>query len=169
VNKILQKILAVILSLVIVVSTSGLNLYGHFCGCCQIYEVSVTAFDENCCDEKADHVCSTDNINDKPCCDRHEQSSNNEAHQCNIDGCCTLTHEFLKVVENFNRPSTILMKVNAPKAPAVVFTFEFDNNIQQGEPLRVINNSSPPPLFVGKEFVTFTHSFKIAPSFHISA
>jgi len=52
VNKILQKIPAVILSLVIVVSTSGLNLYGHFCGCCQIYEVSVTAFDENCCDEK---------------------------------------------------------------------------------------------------------------------
>lgn len=168
-NKILQKILAVVLSLVIVVSTSGLNLYGHFCGCCQINEVSVTAFGQNCCDEKADHVCSTVNINDKPCCDSHERSSNNEAHQCSIDGCCTLTHEFLKVVENFDRPSTILTKVNVPEAPAVVFTLVFEEHIQQGEPLLVVNNSSPPPLLVGKDFVTFTHSFKIAPSFHISA
>lgn len=168
-TNLLQKILAIVLSLVVVLTTSGLNVYSHYCSCCHIFEVSITAFDENCCNEDDALFCAVETDDENSCCSGHDSEHENPHHTCSLEGCCKIGHDFLKIAENFNRSANVVVQVNVSETPADVFTQTYDSDYQQGETLHIVNNSSPPPLLVGKAYVVFTHSFKIFPSFIISA
>lgn len=166
--KLFRQILAVVFALVVFVTTSGLNIYTHYCSCSQIFEVSVTAFGDDCCDEKNHQICHIDGAAEKGCC-TSEPDENDHAHACAISGCCTYTHEYLKISENFDRPGSIMIQVFQTEAPADLFTQTYHAEHGKDAVPKIANNSSPPPLLAGKALVVFTRSLKIAPSFHFSA
>jgi hypothetical protein len=167
--KLFRQILAILFALVVLVTTSGLNIYTHYCSCSQLFEVSVTAFGDDCCEEKNHQICHLDATEGSSCCASHSYETENSAHACAIDGCCTYTHEYLKISENFDRPGTIMLQVFQTEAPADLFTQTYYDDIDKFAITQIVNNTSPPPLLVGKTFVVFTRSFKIAPAFHFSA
>ncbi len=165
--KLFQKILALILSLVILIITSGINIYTHHCSCSQVFEISVTAFSDDCCDHNDHHSCNNENADNQSCCSSGDNE--NPQHVCSLDGCCTYTHDYLKISENFDRPASVLLKISEIEIPADFVSQVFQNVPLECDVIQIANNSSPPPFFVGKEYVVFTHSLKIAPAFHFSA
>lgn len=166
-TKIFQKSLAIILSLVVIVTTTGLNIYTHSCGCCQRFDVSVTLFDE-CCNHTENQTCELPENGQTACCEDHAKDAGPE-HECRKDGCCMFGHEFIKISENFKRPAQVTIQ-NVDYISTVIELnyndFDRENEIENDF---VLNNSLPPPNLAGKAFVVFTHSFKIAPAFSISA
>jgi hypothetical protein len=167
VPKLFQKILALILSLVILIITGGINIYTHHCSCSQVFEISVTAFGDDCCDHNDHHSCNIENADAQSCCSSCDNE--NSQHVCSIDGCCTYTHDYLKISENFDRTAPLLLKISETEIPADFVTQIYKDDHLEFAVLHIANNSSPPPVFVGKKYVVFTHSLKIAPAFHFSA
>lgn len=166
-TKIFQKSLAIVLSLIVIITTSGLNIYTHSCGCCQSFDVSITAFDE-CCDHTENQICKLSDEGQSPCCEEHAPDTD-PVHECRKDGCCRFDHQFLKMAENFDRPAPFIIQYFEPAAVVKqILSPDFDQH-DEAEKLSTFCSSLPPPSQVGKAFIIFAHSLKIAPSFHISA
>jgi len=167
VTKIFQKSLAIVLSLVVIVTTSGLNIYTHSCGCCQSFDVSITVFDE-CCNHAEKQICQLPDDGQTACCEDHAADAET-AHECRKDGCCKFGHDFMKISENFDRPAQVTIQYLEQTATVIELNYnDFDLDIEIENDV-VLNISLPPPPLAGKAFVVFTHSFKIAPAFSISA
>lgn len=151
----------------VIVTTSGLNIYTHSCGCCQSFDVSVNAFDE-CCDQIETQTCEMPQEGQAECCEEPARHSNSD-HVCSQNGCCEYEHNFLKFSEKFNKPAQVSFHhFDQIAAVTELYLNDFDQ-CKEIESDFILNHSLPPPLLTGKAFVIFTHSFKIAPSFIISA
>lgn len=157
-----QKILALVLAVLFFVTTSGINIYSHSCGCCQSFDVSLTAFDECCLHENA-VTCNTSSEDHDECCSGDKMHQPIDQHQCKASGCCHYQHQFLKISEDFQ----FTLKINIPQisefpVPEIVVDNKL-NSSELHECFIVAGFSLPPPLPAGKVFHLMTQSLKIAP------
>ena len=157
-----QQILAVVLALLFFVTTSGINIYTHSCGCCQSFDVSLTAFDD-CCHHENAVTCNTSSDDHDECCPGGKSHQPVDQHQCKASGCCNYQHQFLKISEDFQ----FTLQINIPQIsefpiPEILVDNEL-NSSELHETFIVTCFSLPPPLPAGKVFHVMTQSLKIAP------
>lgn len=161
-DKFYHKLLSVVLALTLFVTTTGLNIYTHSCGCCKSFDVSLTAFDE-CCPHEAEMVCSQPSDDHEECCSEGGKQVPTPDHQCKSSGCCDYQHHFLKMTEDFQ----FTLKISIPRisefpVPEMMIVNESDS-FTLHESFVIDGYSLPPPLPAGRVFHVMTQSLKIAP------
>lgn len=153
--KLLQKILALILALVVLTTTTGFRIYSHDCDCCGTEEISLVEIQE-CCGESGNATCDISHMKDADCCTGKEPIH----HDCKKSQCCSVDSDFYKFYQLFEKSKVL-----------TVHTPNFENfpiQIIDTEPLVTkaitgfldTSEDSPPRIPV-REFVIFSHSLKI--------
>lgn len=157
----LFKILSVFLAVWMVAITGGVHLYAHECACCEVQEISVVDI-EQCCgvDEDAEICCETEIEAMAPCCEEPQIADFVEGTSCSTDGCCTVSHSYLKLDESFSTAGKILLK-SYQVLTSLVQVLNDDSLQDDGlQDISFISDSSPPG-YTGKAFLIFTHTLKI--------
>jgi hypothetical protein len=158
--ELIKKISAVLLAIVVLVSTSGFTVYEHNCNCCQTTDYSLTIF-SSCCDhdsaitnETAPETCS-----DGICCNitTDEKTQN---HVCSADGCCNFNNNYEKLAVDFDKSQTVSIRF----FPKLINVIQILNPIVLVEPelQKLIHISqNAPPILSETDFVIFAHALKI--------
>jgi hypothetical protein len=160
-KKYLFKVLSVSLAFWMVAITGGLHLYAHECGCCDVKEVSMVNI-EQCCGSYAPvEVCCNDASEQlAPCCEGQYISDFVDSSTCSTDGCCTISHSYLKLDETFITAGKILVE-SYPVLLKVVQVLNTEVLPEKDLQKALFTCDSSPPGFTGKAFLIFTHSLKI--------
>jgi hypothetical protein len=160
-KKYLFKILSVSLAVWMVAITGGLHLYAHECGCCDVKEVSMINI-EQCCgnDALVDVCCNGETERLASCCEEPHMFDLVDSNTCSTDGCCTISHSYLKFNETFTTAEKILLK-SYPVLLKVVQVLNTDVLPENDFQKALFTCDSSPPGFTGKAFLIFTHTLKI--------
>ncbi len=158
------KISAIVLAIMLVVTTGGFSIYEHFCGCSEVVETSLLVENFDCSDHHQDAAeisCHTEK--DTPaekCCSHPVEKS---ARSCQAGDCCSTSGVFVRLQHIFNLP---LEKISLKFVIAFVRLISseelsyHDNHTFVKE--NYLYNNLPPPLF-GKEMILAYHQAKIPP------
>ncbi|OQX80145.1 MAG: hypothetical protein B6D64_03650 [Bacteroidetes bacterium 4484_276] len=164
-KKYLIKIFSITLALWMVVITGGLHFYVHYCGCCDVQEISLNDFDECCTGNDHQHTCVEAEAGCTDSCSGQQTLIDLvEGEGCPANNCCDVTHSYLKIDDSFDRAANLILKLFPVSAN---LTREINLEIAAEQYFQKLStvNDSPPPGFTGKSFLIFAHRLKIPVSF----
>ncbi len=158
--KIIKKISAVFLALVVIIATSGFNIYTHNCGCCETTDIWL-AKPETCCKPDIDNtICEVGQFeSSSDCC--HTKTSKSDNHQtCSSGSCCLVEQTFYKIYSCFQKQKNNNIEQVYPQHHNVLIIktdIEATNFIKK---MIFISGKSPPKISVA-DFLIFCHTLKI--------
>jgi hypothetical protein len=160
-KKYLMKIFSLFLAIWMVTITGGLHLYAHTCACCDVQEVALTGIDA-CCSEKASDpvCCQTKQDRHTSCCKQTPATDLVPGPDCSTNNCCSVSHSYLKLDENFNTAENLVLKPFTV-LPNLTRVFDPENNFDRDFQKLIATNNTSPPGFTGKAFLIFTHTLKV--------
>jgi hypothetical protein len=153
----LHNITAVFVALLVVIATSGMNVYMHYCACDHLYSATLLP-GESYCDHGVISGASCCQLNEKErdCCNEYALTCAIHKH---ATGCCSTSQLFLKISSDIDANfSKISLKIYATSGLT-------DPNIEPAtDPITVKNIRCAlvdPVPFYGKTLLTFLHQLRI--------
>ncbi len=155
--KLIQKISAVLLALVVLATTSGFHIYSHDCDCCGSEDISLIAIEECCIDTQKSNTCNLLHEQDASCCPVNETSD----HNCQDADCCEVENHFVKLKNDFDKSRDLVL--HFPNLENFLLQIIDAESIAEKSIHGFLEKSdkSPPKIPV-RDFVIFCHSLKIA-------
>ena len=165
-KRLVYNIVAIILSVFFLVSSTGVKLFAHYCFKCDDTDFSILANFTDCCAHHSLHY-SPQAVG---CCNIASsewiaKSDIHEYHQCgsSTQKCCKKEVVFLK-----NDYEVLIYKQDKRLVPAIIailpaLTERLLLPDNRSELILFSHNGlQPPPRPTGKYFIIFTHHFKVA-------
>jgi len=142
----------------VVVTTGGFSVFSHDCNCCDSYELSLTGFTACCEMEETEVSCKTESHASACCTEKiHVEQKN---HSCKTDQCCQLASKFYRLDNSYEKTRDIqINKIQFSNQLQRIINTEIIQNDFFNKLIFIAKNS--PPKIPYKNFVVFTHSFKI--------
>lgn len=164
-NILIKNIFTTIVALTLLISTTGFQVYKHFCATHNFSAVSLVETPQ--CEkdhqivEEVDDCCKAEveEITETSCC---ESEPINELNSVSITSqeieCCVSTIEGIQIQDNLFPPAE---KKNLTLEIFTALVHSLEIEIQQTEQNLVLqNNNLPPPIF-GKQLLKTIHQLKI--------
>ncbi|MDD5506983.1 MAG: hypothetical protein PHD25_01465 [Bacteroidales bacterium] len=152
-----NSILALVTGL-LVISVSGVNIFIHHCSCKDLkYATAIPS--STCCDHREDlSGCCTTRPPEPSCCSKTENSSPNTTHISKTK-CCTKEHYFVKLVtdldQQIKKDHIRLFVFAVPDARPDVPS----HSLISGKPFQY--DSSPPIPLSGRELLDLLHQRRL--------
>ncbi len=157
-GKLFRNVLLIFLGAVFLLSFTGLRLLLHSCMGCSTSEMHLFAVDEGCCaafeqDLAVDFLCSVDTKTISCCSDVMPEA---DCSNCCEDKVVYLIndYELLNKKSEVHIGSQLLVRIIAN---AELMNFD-PRQIHASFP---VNYYPPPPAYVGRDFILFSHQIKI--------
>jgi hypothetical protein len=151
----MKNIFLIFLSLTLIVSTSGINIFIHHCTCTDNTSISlVEEHHSSCCSHDHDQqrlvtsACCTEDISDsRTICSAHTN-------------CCELTHKFVKIKDNYLISSVEISFTFIASCFEVLFDIE--NIFSKTELANIFQYlNTLPPKIAGKQLLFFLQHLKL--------
>jgi hypothetical protein len=159
-QKAIKIILSMLLAGVFLLSFTGLRLLLHHCMSCDSYEIQLFSNVEKCCPASEvtanlESSCCMAEPDSQGCCSNHQDAGKENSHEACCEDKVVYIQKDFEFVNGTHQP-----RLEQP----VMAHFGFFNHLIESAPLKTIikpDYIEPPPKYVGKQFVLFSHQIKI--------
>ncbi len=157
---VVKKISAIFLAFVVIITTSGFNIYSHDCNCCETNDISL-AKPEACCNPDFDNIiCEVGESEHTSDCCPAETPKPDKSRICSSGSCCLVEHTFYKIHSYFQKQSNNIIQQIYPECYSnliIKTDIEATTFIKK---MVFISGKSPPKISVD-DFLIFCHTLKI--------
>ncbi len=150
----IKKIAAIVLAFLVYLSTNGVMLFEHHCGCTDQVQTHFIPLEHDCCDHDNTH---------KKCCDADNPKTACETGHDN--NCCETNSLFLKVDIPVELPGKTSQIKNILKIETFHHDILFDDE-NESKDFRLDFNATPPLSGLMLKRYIVLHQLKIAPPEH---
>lgn len=157
--RVLKAISAILLAILVLITTGGFNIYSHDCDCCGTSDVSLVGL-EVCCNKQDQPHFETVHHQTSSCCEA-QSTVVKKSQVCHADKCCQIESTFYKLDYLFEKSQVSRIynfEILAPFLTVItpeILVFDFVRK------LIFISDSSPPKISA-RDIVIFGKALKIS-------
>lgn len=145
----INKTVAFMMALVVLISTTGFNIYEHQCTCTDTVATLLFDNETDCCHHEV-----------PSCCAEQKHSCGNEDGGSDKD-CCTSSLKYLKINIPFKLPVQEQQQIDLSVS---LFAYDvFNGQKAEEQEMNHISTSDPPEALIGIRLILYLHKLKIAP------
>jgi len=145
----INKTVAFLMAVVVLISTSGFTIYEHQCTCTDTAATLLFDNETDCCHHEV-----------PSCCAEQKHSCGNEDRESN-ENCCTSSLKYYKINIPFELPVQEQQQIDL-SASFLAYEVSFKQNVEEKETL-LFRTSDPPEALNGIRLILYLHKLKIAP------